>query len=422
MRPLRKLTREILAQNTGRDFDRLTLKCAAMREDAFAFFRGTNALFLRMLPRQDPLFRAPAILTCGDLHLENLGAFKGDNRLVYFDLNDFDEACLAPFTLELVRFVASIHMAAPGLKIKSAAARRLGKEFLAAYAAAILDGKPRWIERSIATGVFRTLLRRTMQRTRVELLDRLTRRKADTRRLRTGVRALPIAEVERSKLKRFLSRACEPGLGRRFFKLLDAARRVAGNGSLGLPRWVLLVRGHGSPNANFVLDLKYAAPSAPAEWLKIPQPDFGCEGERVVAIQRVMQAIPPALLQPVHFENRSFVLKELQPMVDRLALAQWQDRPKRITQAIVGMARVAAWAHLRGCGHYGASAAESLQAYAATRRWQAAVERLAQKAAKRTLAAWRAYAEDFDAGAVTEALKAAAGKGGGSSALYFKAP
>lgn len=393
-----------------------------MREDAFAFFRGTNPLFLNLLPRQDPLFRAPAILTCGDLHLENLGAFKGDNRLVYFDLNDFDEACLAPFTLELVRFIASIHMAAPGLKLKPAAARRLGREFLTAYTASILDGKPRWIERSIATGVFRTLLRRTMDRTRLELLNRLTRLKAGTRRLRTGRRALPLGADDRAKLKRFLSRACAPLATKRFFKLLDAARRVAGNGSLGLARWVLLVRGHGSPDANFVLDLKYAAPSAPAEWLKIPQPDFGCEGKRVVAIQRVMQAVPPALLQPVHFENHSFVLKELQPTVDRLALSQWREKPKRISQAIVGMAHVAAWAHLRGCGHFGASSAESLQAYAATRRWHQAVERLAEKAAKRTRKAWRVYAEDYDSGAVAQALKTALGKGNGTAALSFKAP
>ena len=392
-----------------------------MRADAFAFFRGTNPLFLSLLPRQDPLFRAPAILTCGDLHLENLGAFKGDNRLVYFDLNDFDEACLAPFTLELVRFIASIYMAAPGLKLKPAAAKRLGREFLEAYTASILDGKPRWIERSIATGVFRTLLRRTMQRTRLELLNRLTRLKGGARRLRTGKRALPLADADRAKLKRFLSRACAPNAGKRFFKLLDAARRVAGNGSLGLARWVLLVRGHGSPEANFVLDLKLAAPSAPAEWLQIPQPDFGCEGRRVVAIQRIMQAVPPALLQPVHFENHSFVLKELQPMVDRLVLAQFQSKPKRLTQAIVGMAHVAAWAHLRGCGHYGAASAEALQTYAATRRWHKSVQRMARMAAKRTHAAWRLYAEDYDSGAIARELKGAAGKAGWA-AVNFKAP
>ena len=109
-------------------------------------------------------------------------------------------------------------------------------------------------------------------------------------------------------------------------------------------------------------------------------------------------------------------------MVDRLALAQWQEKPKRITQAVIGMAHVAAWAHLRGCGHYGASSAESLQAYVATRRWHKAVERLALEAARRTQKAWRVYAEDYDSGAVADALKVAAGKNGGWTAVKFKAP
>jgi len=98
MQVLSKITRQILAQNAGRDFDRLTLKLARLRQDPFAFFRGTNPLFLEFLPRQHSLFRAPCVLICGDLHLENFGAFKGDNRLRYFDLNDIEEACLAPFT------------------------------------------------------------------------------------------------------------------------------------------------------------------------------------------------------------------------------------------------------------------------------------------------------------------------------------
>src|SRR5215475_12185586 len=132
MPKLSKTTREILAQNSGRDLDRLTLKCAALRQDPFAFFRGTNALFLSYLPRRHRLFDAPCTLVCGDLHLENFGAFKGDNRLVYFDLNDFDEACLAPLTLDLVRFVASIHVAAKGLGLSRGRARALARRFLSA--------------------------------------------------------------------------------------------------------------------------------------------------------------------------------------------------------------------------------------------------------------------------------------------------
>jgi uncharacterized protein (DUF2252 family) len=419
MRPLGKVTREILTQNSGRDLDRLTLKFAALRADPFAFFRGTNPLYLGLLPRKNSLFEAPNTLVCGDLHLENFGAFKGDNRLCYFDLNDFDEACLAPFTLDIVRFLSSVHVAAPGLGLSRASAKAMADTFLEAYAQAVADGKPRWVERSLAQGVFRALLRRAMQRTRTELLDRFTKLKGGERRIRAGKRALPIDAKRRAQLKRFMKHLCLPGVGSRFFKLLDAARRVAGNGSLGLSRYVLLVQGRGAPDGHFALDLKFAAPSAAAEWLQTPQPNWPNEASRVVSIQKIMQAIAPALLHPVYFEERAFVLKELQPAVDRLALAEWRQRPRRITQAIVGMAHVTAWAHLRSCGHCGASSAESLQAYVAKLRWRSAAQKLAVLSAKRLHQAWQVYSKDYDSGAVTTALQTAAAKAKSTEALFF---
>jgi len=117
-----------------------------------------------------------------------------------------------------------------------------------------------------------------------------------------------------------------------------------------------------------------------------------------------MQAISPALLRAVHFENRPFVLKELQPSVDRLDLLQWRTKPRRILQAVEGMGHVAAWAHLRGCGHYGAAASETLQAYAATKRWPDSVDRVASQAARRIHRAWQVYSKDFDSGAVAATL------------------
>ena len=234
MRALSTCTRQILAQNAGRDFDRLTLKLALLRKDPFAFFRGTNPLFLEFLPRAHSLLRAPCILVCGDLHLENFGAFKGDNRLCYFDLNDFDEACLAPFTIDIVRFVASIKVAGHGLGLNSAQIKTLVQHFFKAYLHSIRDGKPRWVERSLAQGVFRALLRRAMGRTRRELLARFTKVRGGERRIRNdGLRTLPADPKERPRLKRLLAQFAVPGVGRSFFKLLDASRRIAGCGSLG---------------------------------------------------------------------------------------------------------------------------------------------------------------------------------------------
>src|SRR6202041_665975 len=115
--------------------------------------------------------------------------------------------------------------------------------FLKASLHSISDGKPRWVERSLAQGVFRTLLRRAMNRTRRELLARFTKIKGGERRIRNdGMRALRIEPGERVHLRRFTAQFALPGVGRSFFRLLDAARRIAGNGSLGLARYILLVR------------------------------------------------------------------------------------------------------------------------------------------------------------------------------------
>ena len=411
MQRIGKITAQILAQNAGRDPDRLKLKLAHLRDDPFAFFRGTNPLFLGFLPRAHSVFRAPCTLVCGDLHLENFGTYKGDNRLCYFDINDFDEACVAPCTVDLVRFAAGLRLAAGPLRLSGAEVKNLIDCFLRAYGRSVAEGKPRWIERSLAQGVFRAVLRRAMKRSRGELLDRFTRLKNGRRRIRIdGVRALRIEARERRDLRSFLRRERQglstPERNRRFFDLLDAARRIAGNGSLGLARYMLLVRGRSAPHQHFVLDLKFAAPSAVSAWLKRSQPRWADDAVRVASIQRIMQAISPAMLNAVRFHEGPFVVKELQPSIDRLDLARLRAKPKRLAQAVEGMGHVAAWAHLRGCGRHGAGAPEDLQQYLAGERWRAAVERTAEAAAARTLRAWRSYCKDYDSGAVADALAA----------------
>ena len=78
--------------NDEREPERLRIKFDKMAADPFSFFRGTCHLFYADWPKHTPLDEAPAAWLCGDLHLENFGSYKGDNRLTYFDINDFDEA------------------------------------------------------------------------------------------------------------------------------------------------------------------------------------------------------------------------------------------------------------------------------------------------------------------------------------------
>jgi uncharacterized protein (DUF2252 family) len=394
------VAQSILDHNRGREPERLRRKFRLLRADAYAFYRGTCHLFYNNLPRHAVLAAAPALLVCGDLHLENFGAYKGDNRLAYFDLNDFDEATLAPFTLELLRFVSSIHVASSRLRLSTRQAEGLAGVFLDRYRKWILDGKARWLERSTAEGMVRDLLGGVVKRTRRQLLKARTVRAGTRRRLRLNERALPIAREERGRLTSMIERFGAARGEPRFYRLLDAARRIAGTGSLGLERYVLLVEGKGSPNGNYLLDLKRAVPSALALVSARRLPRWKSEAQRVVTTERIAQAISPALLHAVTIGRRSYVLKELQPTTDRLDLARWDGRIERLELAVASMAAATAWAQLRGCYRYGACTVDDLQGYVAAAKWQQTLSRLASQCSERTLQQWSAYCKAYDAGEI----------------------
>ena len=86
---MQNIVLDILNFNAGRDSERLAMKYHNMRRDAFVFLRGTCHLFYARLPRHTLFQSAPLAWCCGDMHLENFGSYKADNRLVYFDINDF---------------------------------------------------------------------------------------------------------------------------------------------------------------------------------------------------------------------------------------------------------------------------------------------------------------------------------------------
>ncbi|HKM55902.1 MAG TPA: DUF2252 family protein [Isosphaeraceae bacterium] len=50
----------------------------------------------------------PSVLICGDLHLENFGAYRTTDGDFLYDINVFDEAIVAPCSLDLVLCATSI--------------------------------------------------------------------------------------------------------------------------------------------------------------------------------------------------------------------------------------------------------------------------------------------------------------------------
>ena len=394
-------TKAILATNAGRDPERLRLKLQALRSEPFSFFRGTAPLFYTTLQMPGALLAAPGVLACGDLHLENFGSYKGDNRLVYFDLNDFDEACVAPLTFELVRFMASILVAAKYLKIGSKQANNLVANFVNTYAATLATTKPRWVERATAAGPVKTLLQSLRKRHRCDLIARRTVvKKGRTQLIIDGIHALAASAGDRTRATSILSVYASTQANPAHFAPVDIARRIAGNGSLGLERYVVLVRGDGRKDGRYLLDIKIASPSALAACLQTRQPAWTNEAERVATHQAICQAISPALLGAIGAGKRSYVVKELQPTADRVNLQALNGKTGKLEAVIQTMAQVAAWAHLRGASRLGAGGVDALSAYALDGRWKTAVTETAAAAAKLAMQQWQAYAADYDSGQV----------------------
>ena len=389
----RDVATAIACFNQGRDPDRLALKYKALRTNAFSFLRGTCHLFWSEAPQLFWTSTVPLAWTCGDLHLENFGCYKGDNRLVVFGVSDFDEAMAAPCYCDPVRLISSILVATKEMQVDKIGARALCDGFVTSYAKALQGGKARGIERETAAGLILDLLDAAGRRTRPELLDSRTERQGGKRRLRLdGKKALPADKTQRAEVEQlmveFASRQQDP----KFFRLLDVARRIAGTGSLGVERYVLLVEGKGSPDGNYLLDLKEARPSVLMPYVKARQPNWKSEADRVVSIQRRMQTVSQAFLHSVEMKRKPFVLRGLQPSEDRLNLADAKGKHAKLQSIIAAMGRIVAWGQLRSSGQQGSAIAGDLIAFGrAVDSWRPALIELAENLAKQVEADWRAF-------------------------------
>ena len=395
----------IKAHDLKLDPARLALKYAAMRKDGFAFFRATCHLFYAHLPELGRLMQAPSAWCCGDLHLANFGSFKGDNGAVYFDLNDFDEALLAPCIWDALRASASIVVAHQSLQTTPGHGAQLVKKFIDAYGDALARGHAGWIERDTATGVVAELIGQMKGLSRKDFLDRRTHRKGNSRAITCdGDHALEATPAEqervRALVRRWAKARAEPQpVPDGFFDVADVALRIAGLGSLGVERYVVLVQGKGAPDRMRLLDIKRARPSSSVAASQVQQPACDSQAARVTGVQMRMQAQTPAYLDIILDRKRSYVVRELQPREDRLDLAQLGRQPAHLEVAIATFGQLLAFAQLRAAGRQRAAVADDLMAFGAKVKWRDSLAQAALVSAKRSDADWAEFCTGFDAGA-----------------------
>jgi len=353
-----QLAQRIQQFNKGRLPDVLDKKYTAMSQDVFRFFRGSNHLFYEDL-HQLPLFQKyPATWICGDLHIENFGSYKGDNKLVYFDINDFDEAMLAPFTWDAARMATSIIIACRAMNVVADDAAMLCSVFLDAYIGTLARGKSRHIEKETARGILESFLCKVAMRKTKDIIKQRCTKDASALRI-DGVKQLALDNSEKISLLEQINKWINVSEDSRYrFHAKDVAFRISGTGSLGQKRYVFLTtRNDGKP---VLLDMKQSMPPTGAQWIKTPQPSWKGDAERIAWTQSFMQDEPPALLTSYYYKKQWYVLKALQPMDDKINYNLIATDMRAMSALVNEMGVLSASAHLRGSGRKGAATADEL--------------------------------------------------------------
>ena len=354
--------------NCGREKGPLQLKYKAMAESLFRFFRGSCALFYAGLAKEYPFPASPLVWACGDLHIENFGSYKGSSRLVYFDLNDFDEALLAPALWEICRLTASVQVAAAEIGFSDKETMQLVNTLLFYYRQILKKGKPVDIERETARGLIKKLVNKVAERKEADLVKKRTDEE-NPGKLLINDRLFALPRLEKKAVLGAFNNWLTDN-AHEHLQAIDAGFRIAGTGSIGVKRYLLLMESTHNRSKKILIDIKQALPSALTASINVPQPVWPGEAARIIGVQEMVQHVSPAFLSAFEYDNKWFVVKELQPMADKVNLSQAIKQPEQVENYIASLGMLSASGHLRSSGRKGSATADELYAFAETGNWE----------------------------------------------------
>jgi len=393
------LHERLTAFNKGLIPDMVCQKYEAMSENAFRFFRGTCHLFYEDLAAAEPLPLSPLAWICGDLHIENFGSYRGDNKLVYFDLNDFDEALLAPASYETVRMVTSIFIAFDNLKFAPEKALKMAQLFLKSYSATLAKGRAISIDPRTAKGIVCDFLNSAAKTGYKELLKKRTVSKKKSIMLSLeDERHFKLEKKLREELKAHINEWIKTSSdGPYNYEVISTVFRLAGTGSVGIKRYLFLLKSTNTKDHYLLLDMKQARSSSVLPYIKVQQLQWQTEAARVIGVQQRMQNVPAALLSTTVFRGDSFIIQELQPVKDSIKFKLLKDY-RDMYQVIDDMAALTASSQLRSGGIQGSGTIDELTAFGLDQGWQEAVVNYAQKYAGVIKKYYKEFLDDYKAG------------------------
>lgn len=366
---MKSVLKRIESYNSLLPKDKILLKYSALHESPFRFFRGTCHLFAEDFGKLYGYNSKLKTWICGDAHFENFGSFKGANRLVYFDMNDFDEAILCAPEPEICRFLTSIVIAGRQIKMQEKAIRELLEALCNNYIQTLLAEKALMLEEATAKGILKKYFNRLNSRNREAFIAKHTVPAKNGLQLKIDEsHLLPISNKQKDLIFKSLQKLLRQHNHFKDVECLDAAYRVAGTGSLGLERYAVLTYNH-EKKKNYLLDIKQTRISCYQREVKLKQPQFLDEAERINRVGYLMQFNSPAFHSRLRINKIDFVVKEMQPLVDKISVASLGNNIQQFSDAAHQMMPLIAYAQIRSSGHLTASSADDLIRFADSGNW-----------------------------------------------------
>lgn len=336
-------------------------KFRKMSESAFAFYRGAAALFYADVSRdEDPFLneQTSRVWIQGDLHAQNFGTYMNGAGTLIFDVNDFDEATLAPFTWDVKRFCASLALIGYQKALSDIEIRQLITTAAQSYArqvARFSAGHDRNFALSLANteGVVLDILRQARSLTRVNLLDMESDIIDGDRRFKDNKLFIKLSDADKLKVEAALAEYYEtiPKRKKRSnmtYQVKDIARRKGlGIGSAGLKIISILLEGETEALENDILiSMKTALPSAAAQYVNDEKVKayFKHEGHRTAISQRALQAHADPFLGYTSLDGTGMFVTEISPYTADLDWSNINDMDE-LVQLVTDLGRCIAKIH-----------------------------------------------------------------------------
>jgi uncharacterized protein (DUF2252 family) len=336
-------------------------KFRKMAESAFAFYRGSAALFYADVSRDiDPFLneQTSRVWIQGDLHAQNFGTYMNNAGTLVFDVNDFDEASLAPFTWDVKRFCASLALVGYQKAMSDIEIRDMIKMAAQSYARQVArfvaeEDKDFALTTSNTEGVVLDILHQAKQLTRVGLLDMETDIVSGNRKFKNNKNFIQLTEAEKKQVEATLLEYYEtiPKRKKRSkltYQVKDISRRKGlGIGSAGLLIISVLIEGDTEALENDILiSIKSAQPSAAAKYVNDPKVAayFKHEGHRTTVSQRALQAHADPFLGYATYNGAGMFVTEVSPYTADLDWSDINDMDD-ILQVIESLGRCIAKIH-----------------------------------------------------------------------------